>query len=99
MNVVPVAKDSQNQQKKRDHQQTCGFGGVDRVALVLMGVLVLGVLFAHANIVALSQTKFQNCSAAVPAAVRRASSPAAPRARRPRKMSHPCAAIIPRLPR
>jgi len=58
MDVVPVAQDGQDQQQKRDQQQARGLGGVDRVTLVLVGVVVLGIGFRHADIVALGKTKF-----------------------------------------
>ena len=58
MDVMPVAKDGENQQQKRDQQQARGLGGVDRMTLVLVAAVVLGIGFPHADIVALGKTKF-----------------------------------------
>jgi len=57
VNVVPVAKDGQYQQQKRDQEQARSLGGVDRMAVVLVGVIGLGVRLRHADIVALGQAK------------------------------------------
>jgi hypothetical protein len=52
MDVVPVAKNGQDQQQKRDEEQTRGFGGVNRVPMVFVGMIGLRTLIRHADIVA-----------------------------------------------
>lgn len=56
MDVVPVAKQSEKQQQERDQQQARGLRRVNRVAMVLMRVIVFGSLSRHADIVALGRT-------------------------------------------
>jgi hypothetical protein len=57
MNVVPVAENSQNQKQKGNQEQSGCLRRVNRVAMVFMGMIALGIRFRHLNIVALGQTK------------------------------------------
>lgn len=52
MDVVPVANEREDQQKKRDQQQAGSFRRVDRVALVLVRGVTVGLWGRHADIVA-----------------------------------------------
>ncbi len=56
MNAVPVTNQRQNEQYQRDHQQSCGFGGVDGMPLMPSGDVVVAVLSKHAAIVALENS-------------------------------------------
>jgi hypothetical protein len=49
--VAPVASQSQDQEQKCDHQESCRLRRVDRVSVMLVIVLQSGA--GHANIVAL----------------------------------------------
>jgi cholera toxin transcriptional activator len=51
MNVVPVANQCEHQQQRRDHYQTCGLRGINRVPRLAFGV-VLSLRKRHRNIVA-----------------------------------------------
>jgi hypothetical protein len=53
MNVVPVAKQSQDEQEGRDDQQAQGFGRIDGVPRTLGRGIVVGGKIGHAGIVAL----------------------------------------------
>lgn len=52
MDIVPVANQRQDQQQKGDEQQPGRFRGVDRVAVLLRGSVVLASGVGHEVIVA-----------------------------------------------
>ena len=58
VNVVPVANHGQNQQQKRDQQQTRGFGGINRMPVELAGGVMVGLGCGHESIVAPVEWKF-----------------------------------------
>jgi hypothetical protein len=56
MNNVPVANHSEDEQQKGDQQQAGSFRGINRVPLMLGG-LVLAFSFSHKFIVRRTETK------------------------------------------
>jgi hypothetical protein len=55
MKGVPVANQGEGEQKKRDQQESRRLRCVDRMTMVLMRRITLGLWSGHANIVALSR--------------------------------------------
>lgn len=52
MNSVPVTNQSECEQQERDEQQAGSLRGIDRVAMVLVGVIVFALGLGHGHIVA-----------------------------------------------
>jgi hypothetical protein len=52
VDIAPVANHGENQQEKRDQQQTRGFCGINRARVALAGGVAVGLGYSHESIVA-----------------------------------------------